>query len=199
MLGGAVAGAASEPCGVVCVDASSTSISFGKVTAACRFTGAGGVSVGTSAVDRPNHPSQPEEVVGRWGVSAAGGGDLGVVSSAAIESLGSSLLFTVPLLLLGLDRSACASAGVSCGAVVADGAVVPLRPAPFSVMLGNAPEDSFAPSRLAASEVFFVSYLLKSAVFLGLDVPPWIVSFATWVEAEVFGTRGQDPYQLFVL
>lgn len=66
-------------------------------------------------------------------------------------------------------------------------------------MSGNVVDDSLGALRLATSGFFLVSYLLKSAVLLGLEVPPCIVSFATSVEADDFGTRGQDPYQLRVL
>ena len=47
--------------------------------------------------------------------------------------------------------------------------------------------------------VFFVSKRLRSAVDWGFDVPPRMVSRATWVEGVDLETRGQEPYQLRVL
>ena len=65
-------------------------------------------------------------------------------------------------------------------------------------MFANAVVASLPPLRLG-TEPLLVSYLLKSAGFAGLEVPPWIVSFAICIEAGDFGTRGQDPYQLLAL
>lgn len=66
---------------------------------------------------------------------------------------------------------------------------------------------SFGPERanegvsltLILSVAFLGSKRLKSAVALGFDVPPRIVSRATCVEADDLGARGHDPYQLRVL
>lgn len=50
---------------------------------------------------------------------------------------------------------------------------------------------------LAVSSFFFASNRLRSGVLFDLTVPPKMFSFATEVDAEALGARGQDPYQLF--
>ena len=57
------------------------------------------------------------------------------------------------------------------------------------------PTSNVSPS---APSGFRGSYRPRSAVVLGFDVPPDIVSRATCVDAEDLGARGQDPYQLRV-
>jgi len=71
--------------------------------------------------------------------------------------------------------------------------------APFSGICGKDVEESAGPSKLVESILFFVSNRRKSGVLEGLSVPPNIVSRASWVDADDFGTRGQEPYQLRAL
>jgi hypothetical protein len=134
--GGPVAAGASWASGEVSCRGSSTSISLGNTFNAVVSVVAGVVAGCASAevpVDRPSHPSQPDEVAGRCGVSAAGGSGLGVSASVATASFtpstfpfsALSVFFVVPLLATGLGTSVCASNGRSFCAAATGG---PLRP-----------------------------------------------------------------------
>lgn len=154
--------------------------------------GSGAVDCSCSGTDDGQiHPIHPDEVDGRCGEVGRRGGCCSpstcAVPPSAISGLGSSPLPSVSCMF------ACVPSGCSSPPPSVFGS--------FSAILRNDFKDRFVLLMLAESLDFLVSKRLKSAVDMGCNVPPCIVSRATCVEAVDFGlgARGQDPYQLGVL
>lgn len=148
-----------------------------------------GVNVCVSVTGaRASHPNQPEVATG---VCEVGCSSVGLVVSSVFGGASSATRDVS----LAVRCTAVVSRSFFAISVLSSG----VRAPPFSGIWGKEVDDSAGPSKLAESMLFFVSNRRKSGVLEGLSVPPNIVSRASWVEAEDFGMRGQEPYQLRAL
>lgn len=188
--GGCVAG---SPAPVGSLSASTCSFAglsgSGMAGSAADGSGVGATGVPSWGTERPNHPSQPDEVDGRWGFE--------------------SLRFAICIGGEGPSFAACgvaeASAGTSAvtasgfGAESAGGAALEGLFADSGTDAGSGASEAAGAggdsSRSMASAGLRGSKRLKSGAADALVVPAVMVSAATTAEAPDLGTLGQDPYQ----